>query len=104
MPEVPSEFRVDGNYLTETSVLLQWKPGFNGGPKQTFIIMYKKSSDQKWINITVADTGETSMNYTLSSLVSGSHYTVVIFSRNRIGDSTFSRNTTFSTKGKYCKL
>lgn len=84
--------------LTETSVILTCKRGFNGGLQQDFVLLYKQAFGSVWKEIfPVADT-EKHINFTLSGLVSGTDYQTRVYSRNAIGNSPLSEIVTFKTR------
>ncbi|KAH3814015.1 hypothetical protein DPMN_142491 [Dreissena polymorpha] len=45
-PSMPQQFLVVDAIATESSVAVQWTPGFNGGEDQRFVICYKKAADE----------------------------------------------------------
>lgn len=83
--------------LTSSSITFTWKPGFNGGLQQTFVIQYKIVSDDLWFNVTVKDSQNSLMNYTLTSLSSGKDYVALLFAYNDIGASNIYGVVTFRT-------
>lgn len=96
-PKPPSEFQHVAESVTETSVKVNWKPGFNGGLPQTFVIQYK-NSDGDWINTTeITDSQQKEMNYTLMQLLPGTTYTAQIFAINPLGTSPVSDQERFTT-------
>jgi hypothetical protein len=86
-PDTPREFQHLSEELTDSSITVQWIPGFDNGNRQTFVLRYKKSSDKDWTDIDIVDTGGNLMNYTLTSLSSGSQYECVLYARNKLGNS-----------------
>lgn len=63
--------------MTDSSVtLLLWKPGFNGGISQTFIITYTDEKEHDLKNIVIHDTGTNVMNLTVHGLSSDTRYTI----------------------------
>jgi hypothetical protein len=96
---VPTNFIHKQELVTESSFTVQWKPGFDNGPEQTFILKYIKESQQAWTVVQIPDTGETLMNYTVSDLSSGSKYQVVLYASNRLGNSSETDILTISTNG-----
>lgn len=96
-PETPTEFSHDKELLTDTSVTLLWKPGFDGGIQQTFIIMYKDEKDKDWKNVTVQDTGNTVMNLTVEGLSSDTSFRIQLSAMNTEGSS---ENVTLYIKTK----
>lgn len=92
--------------LTQSSVKLEWKPGFDGGLPQIFIIEYKRVSDDDWSNVSISDSQEPMMQYTLTDLTPDTDYVSLLFAFNDIGASeTYGLITfrTLSSKGSLCK-
>jgi hypothetical protein len=90
--------------VTESSFTVQWKPGFDNGREQFFILKYRKESQQRWAIVSIPYTGGTLMNYTASALSSGANYQVVLYASNIIGDSSETDMLHISTKGlSFCR-
>ncbi|KAL4221133.1 carbohydrate binding [Mactra antiquata] len=87
-PDPPTGFRHIESQTTTTSIHLEWKPGFDNGPSQTFFIKYKRSSDTLWNYINVPDNGEQTMVHTLTGLTEDTQYEIVILSSNVKGNSS----------------
>ncbi|KAL4221130.1 CD80-like C2-set immunoglobulin domain [Mactra antiquata] len=87
-PDPPTGFRHIESQTTTTSIHLEWKPGFDNGPSQTFFIKYKRSSDTLWNYIYVPDNGEQTMVHTLTELTEDTQYEIVILSSNVKGNSS----------------
>ncbi|XP_060575525.1 synaptogenesis protein syg-2-like [Ruditapes philippinarum] len=88
IPESPRDFRHLCEQLGETSITVQWIPGLDNGPRQTFVLRYRKGLDKNWREIEISDEGQDIMNYTVSSLISGTQYEVVLYARNKVGTSS----------------
>ncbi|XP_053388263.1 uncharacterized protein LOC128551434 [Mercenaria mercenaria] len=89
-PYPPTDFEHIKGLSTESSFTVRWRPGLDGGRAQTFILRYRITSVQSWINVSIPDNGEEFMNFTLSGLKSGSEYEIVIYSVNSLGQSALS--------------
>ena len=104
VPRQATEFQEITESITETSARLSWKPGFNGGLPQTFIIQYRTDSNV-WTNTTaIPDNQAMEMNYTLTQLSPGTMYTAQIFAYNAKGESGTTSLITFSTLKSNGKL
>ncbi|KAL4220864.1 Hemicentin-1 [Mactra antiquata] len=90
-PDPPSQFRHIEDFATTSSIHLEWKPGFDNGPSQTFYVKYRKSSDSKWNYLIVADNGEQTMELTLTELTEDTKYHIVIIASNEKGNSSESK-------------
>ncbi|XP_053373248.1 synaptogenesis protein syg-2-like isoform X2 [Mercenaria mercenaria] len=99
IPDPPEEFQHIAELATESSITLQWKPGFDNGPDQTFVLRYKKVSDKDWTSVAIPDTGEMVMNYNITMLSSGTEYEVVLHSYNELGNSTETETLKIKTTG-----
>ena len=89
--------------LTDTSVTVKWRSGYNGNVSQAFTIEYKKAGSNEWHNVSITEVGSTSgqMNYTLTELSSGTEYQMKIHASNYFGKSNPSRLLIVKTKGNY---
>ena len=97
---MPVNLNYNSDSVTETSVMLFWTPGFNGGYQQTFILLYRINQEHKWQSVSVKDSNEETMNYTLTGLLSLTVYNVKLFAKNKLGNSSISPILKFTTKGK----
>ncbi|KAH3813991.1 hypothetical protein DPMN_142467 [Dreissena polymorpha] len=94
-PSMPQQLLVLDAIVTESSVTVQWTPGFNGGEDQWFMIGYKKAADETWTYINISSTG-TQLN--IGELVSGTMHEVKMHAENIIGKSD--ETTVFSVTTK----
>ncbi|XP_060607414.1 hemicentin-1-like [Ruditapes philippinarum] len=99
-PDVPTNFILAKQLSTESSLTVTWNPGNNNGHQQTFILMYKTVSDDKWNNVSVSDIGEYEMTYTVSGLSSGTYYEIMLYAANVLGNSEESEIMLVKTKDK----
>jgi hypothetical protein len=83
IPENPRGFQDLFEELTESSITVQWVPGFDNGQSQTFVLRYKKKSDRFWTDINIPDNWEKTMIYTVISLTSGTLYNFVLYARKK---------------------
>ncbi|XP_060559917.1 nephrin-like [Ruditapes philippinarum] len=98
-PDPSTMFAQLREYVTEASAILQWKPGFDGGSEQMFILRYKLESEKNWTKIMIPDTGDETMHYSLIYLESDSVYHSELISVNSHGKS-MPIKLTFKTKAK----
>lgn len=96
-PETPTEFSHIIESLTDTSVTLQWKAGFNGGVPQVFVLTYRKEDVQDWEEMTLQDSGDSVMNVTIHGLSSNTNYQIQLYAVNSEG---ISGNVTLQIKTK----
>lgn len=97
---MPVNLNYSSDSVTETSVMLLWTPGFNGGFPQTFILLYRINLEHKWHSVSIKDTNKETMNYTLTGLLSSKVYNTKLFAKNKLGNSSISPILQFTTKGK----
>ncbi|VDI34016.1 Hypothetical predicted protein [Mytilus galloprovincialis] len=67
----------------QTQIFVVWKPGFNGGFPQWFIVEYKAIGDIYWRN----HTTRSSNSIVIDGLHPATKYLIRMFSRNMIADS-----------------
>ncbi|WAR06632.1 TUTL-like protein [Mya arenaria] len=96
-PDLPSDFHVIQEEISETSAVLTWVPGFDNGSPQTFYITYWKKGDSSGrITKSVEHKYEGKINYTLRNLETETEYIASINASNVEGSSP-TMNDTFKT-------
>ncbi|XP_075152899.1 immunoglobulin superfamily member turtle isoform X1 [Haematobia irritans] len=82
---------------TESSITLQWMPGYSGGSeyKQDYTIWYREAGVQDWQTISVTPSGSTEV--TINGLASGTTYEFQVVGRNVLGDGMMSKVMTVRT-------
>ncbi|ALC38083.1 tutl, partial [Drosophila busckii] len=85
---------------TESSITLQWLPGYSGGSeyKQDYTIWYREAGVNDWQTISVTPSGSTQV--TINGLNSGTSYEFQVVGRNVLGDGMMSKVMTVRTLGK----
>ncbi|XP_062131286.1 protein turtle isoform X5 [Drosophila sulfurigaster albostrigata] len=85
---------------TESSITLQWLPGYSGGSeyKQDYTIWYREAGVNDWQTISVTPSGSTQV--TINGLASGTSYEFQVVGRNVLGDGMMSKVMTVRTLGK----
>lgn len=73
VPEAPSEFRVDRNDITESSIRVRWTPENDGGSRQTFVLTCS-TKDRNIEIIEIQHNGEKDMSYQWGNLSEGTYY------------------------------
>ncbi|XP_052217872.1 uncharacterized protein LOC127835465 [Dreissena polymorpha] len=86
IPETPLSFRVQDGSITDSSLTVEWVPGYNGGVDVWFVVRYKKVESAHWTNIRVIPSN---LHYaiTLEYLMPRTTYELKMFAENRIGSS-----------------
>jgi hypothetical protein len=97
-PDEPTHFEYLSEYVTATSTILQWIPGFDGGVEQTFTLRYKLQIGNNWTTVILPDTGDKTMYYSPIFLDIDSVYYSELYSENFEGKS-MKLNLTFKTNG-----
>ncbi|EDW77649.2 LOW QUALITY PROTEIN: uncharacterized protein Dwil_GK24611 [Drosophila willistoni] len=82
---------------TESSITLQWLPGYSGGSeyKQDYTIWYREAGVNDWQTISVTPSGSTQV--TINGLASGTTYEFQVVGRNVLGDGMMSKVMTVRT-------
>ncbi|XP_073826026.1 immunoglobulin superfamily member turtle isoform X3 [Musca autumnalis] len=82
---------------TESSITLQWMPGYSGGSeyKQDYTIWYREAGAADWQTISVTPSGSTEV--TINGLASGTTYEFQVVGRNVLGDGMMSKVMTVRT-------
>ncbi|XP_023158729.1 protein turtle isoform X1 [Ceratitis capitata] len=82
---------------TESSITLQWMPGYSGGSeyKQDYTIWYREAGAADWQTISVTPSGSTQV--TINGLASGTTYEFQVVGRNVLGDGLMSKVMTVRT-------
>lgn len=85
---------------TESSITLQWLPGYSGGSeyKQDYTIWYREAGVNDWQTISVTPSGSTQV--TINGLASGTSYEFQVVGRNVLGDGMMSKVMTVRTLGE----
>ncbi|XP_050542439.1 protein turtle-like isoform X2 [Daktulosphaira vitifoliae] len=87
-PHAP--YNVSAN-ASETSVTLQWLPGYSGGPdyKQDYTIWYREAGMTEWSTIPVTPSGSTQV--TINRLTPDTTYEFQVVGKNALGDGMLSK-------------
>ena len=81
---------------TETSIVIEWIPGYNGGHEQTFSIQYRIVNESKiWITKEIPEYNK--QTYTLSGLKGDTWYELRMFSENKFDRSSVTDIQSIST-------
>ena len=72
---------------TDTSIVVEWIPGYNGGHEQNFSIHYRIVNESKaWITQEIPQHNR--QTYTLSGLQAGTWYELRMFAENKLDTSS----------------
>ncbi|XP_055376450.1 protein turtle isoform X2 [Condylostylus longicornis] len=93
-PHAP--YNISGK-ATDTSITLQWMPGYSGGQdyKQDYTIWYREAGISDWLTIPVTPSGSTQT--TIHNLAPGTTYEFQVVGRNALGDGMMSKIVTVRT-------
>ena len=97
-PGTPEELSAEN--ITDTSIQLTWRPGFNGGASQKYFVQVKetKSGHEKY---KLKKTKEITKSFTvINGLQPNMMYTFRVKARNRHGTSDFSEEIELKTQRK----
>ncbi|CAC5404061.1 IGSF9B [Mytilus coruscus] len=103
-PETPSNFTLTSS--SETSITVQWIPGYNGGHTQTFYIEYRISGTNAWFpqEIKTSNQLDTHNLYTLSGLQDKTSYELRMYAKNSFNQSQHTEIATIRTLEKTAAL
>ncbi|XP_052219311.1 synaptogenesis protein syg-2-like isoform X2 [Dreissena polymorpha] len=96
-PAFPEHFGIPENTITDSSVIVEWTPGFNGGDDQWFVIGYKQYTGEKWTYKTILEHIE---RISIEELVAGTSYQFKMYAENSIGKSADTNVLTVTTRAK----
>ena len=84
-PRTPTHFTLVSS--TETSIVIEWIPGYNGGHEQTFNIQYRLVNETKtWLTQQIPQYNR--QTYSLSGLQGDTWYEVRMFAKNKFDSSS----------------
>ena len=85
-PQTPANFTLVSS--TDTSIVVEWIPGYNGGYEQTFNIQYRIVNESKiWMTQKIPQYNR--QTYTLSELQGDTWYELRMFAGNKFDRSHF---------------
>lgn len=78
---------------------MEFKPGFDGGSPQTFIVAVRKKTSGEWRRVTVKKSYDSMQSCYIQNLEQGTEYEIRVYAFNKIGNSTVTHDYTVLTKG-----
>ena len=86
-PQTPANFSLVSS--TETSILVEWTPGYNDDHEQTFYLEYRACRTETWSLKEISHNTKqlTSLTYVLSGLHDSTLYELKMYSKNMFGRS-----------------
>ena len=86
-PQTPANFNLVSS--TETSILVEWTPGYSGDHEQTFYLEYRARRTETWSLKEISHNTKqlTSLTYVLSGLQDSVLYELKMHSKNMFGRS-----------------
>jgi hypothetical protein len=102
-PQTPSNFNLVSS--TETSILVEWTPGYSGHHEQTFYLEYRARRTETWsLDEIYHNTKQvTSLTYVLSGLQDSTLYELKMYSKNMFGRSLSTDIDIIQTREKHDK-
>jgi hypothetical protein len=87
LPQTPANFSLVSS--TETSILVEWIPGYNDDHEQTFYLEYRACRTETWSLKEISHNTKllTSLTYVLSGLQDSTLYELKMYSKNMFGRS-----------------
>jgi len=89
-PQTPVNFSLVSS--TETSILVEWTPGYNDNREQTFYLEYRVRGTKTWSLKEISHNTKqlTSLTYVLSGLQDSTLYELKMYSKNMFGRRSLS--------------
>ena len=86
-PQTPANFSLVSS--TETSILVEWTPGYTDDHEQTFYLEYRACRAETWSLKEISYNAKqlTSLTYVLSGLQDSTLYALKMYSKNMFGRS-----------------
>ena len=102
-PQTPANFSLVSS--TETTILVEWIPGYNDGQKQTFYLEHRVRGAKTWSLKEISHNTKqlTSLTYVLSGLQDSTLYELKMYSKNMLGRSLSTDIDIIQTKEKLDK-
>ena len=102
-PQTPANFSLVSS--TETSILVEWTPGYSGEHEQTFYLEYRTFRTETWSLKEISHNTKqlTSLTYVLSRLQDSTLYELKMYSKNMFGRSLSTDIDIIQTKEKLDK-
>jgi hypothetical protein len=99
-PQTPANFSLVSS--TETSILIEWTPGYSGDHEQTFYLEYRTFRTETWsLKELSRNTKQlTSLTYVLSGLQDSTLYELQMYSKNMFGRSFSTGRDIIQTRNK----
>ncbi|VDI37248.1 Hypothetical predicted protein, partial [Mytilus galloprovincialis] len=97
-PETPSNFTISSS--KETSITVQWIPGYDGGQTQTFYIEYRITGSSEWVPWEVKNSNQfdSYMVYTLTGFQDETSYELRMYAKNKFNQSQHTDIETIRTQ------
>ncbi|XP_067928805.1 uncharacterized protein [Watersipora subatra] len=86
-------------YFTHYSITISWLAGFDGGYKQTYVVLLRESkrSNRNWQRLELQEQEETS--FTIYGLIPATEYELAVLPKNQLGDGSQSNSVIGETLG-----
>ena len=99
-PQTPPNFSLVSS--TETSILVEWTPGYSGDHEQTFYLEYRAFRTETWSLKEISHNTKqlTSLTYVLSGLQDSTLYELQMYSKTMFGRSLSTGRDIIQTKNK----
>jgi hypothetical protein len=99
-PQTPANFSLVSS--TETTILVEWTPGYSGDHEQTFYLEYRTFRTETWSAKEISQNTKqlTSLTYVLSGLQDSTLYELQMYSKNMLGRSLSTGRDIIQTRNK----
>ncbi|XP_033758228.1 nephrin-like [Pecten maximus] len=88
LPEIPTNFQEIET--TETTIIVQWTEGFNGGGPQTFVILYRPEGGTKTETVSVIEQQQSTYTKEITGLKPNTRYELNMYAYSEEGNSSLS--------------
>ncbi|XP_060590726.1 protein sidekick-1-like [Ruditapes philippinarum] len=95
-PDPPTEFRIANDGITDTSIEVEWEPGYDGGYSQTFYVYYNGEEHE----VKSLPTNGSPYSFKCEKLKPRSSYEIVLNAKNIKGNAESCILKGCETKGK----
>lgn len=90
-------------YQKHNYIVLEWKPKFDGGAPEGFIVQYREKKDETWESIWIQSI-ESIDFLIISNPKPNTEYVLRMMAFNRLGNSSLTEECTVLFKGEHCIL
>ncbi|XP_022108631.1 hemicentin-1-like [Acanthaster planci] len=98
IPDKPTNVEVVGR--TSSSLVIRWRPAYDGGEDQTFLITHIKTSESPFLEVYSGQVDGDRSSFTIVGLESSTEYEIRVYGENSVGRNEDYGHTTGNTLSK----